>query len=78
MSLGRIIDDFVELFTQPLPLGAGVKMVSIMITLGAGAFVFQTIRQKIIEKKVRNEMFGVDTVIEEKEIEEEELISRSI
>ena len=51
MSLGRIIDDFVELFRQPLPLGAGVKMVSIMITLGAGAFVFQTIRQKIIEKK---------------------------
>ena len=74
----RIIDDFVELFTQPLPLGAGVQMVSIMITLGAGACVFQTIRQKIIEKKVRNEMFGVDTVVEEKEIEEEELISCSI
>ena len=53
-------------------------MVSIMITLGAGAFVFQTIRQKVIEKKVRNEMFGVDTVVEEKEIEEEELISCSI
>ena len=51
MSLGRIIDYFVELFTQPLPLGAGVKMVSIMITLGAGAFVFKTIRQKIIEGK---------------------------
>ena len=51
MSLGRVIDDFVELFTQPLPLGAGVKMVSIMITLGAGAFVFKAMRQKITEEE---------------------------
>ena len=78
MSLGRIIDDFVELFTQPLPLGAGVKKVSIMITLGTGAFVFQTIRLLNYRKKVRIETFGVDAVVEEKGIEEEELISCSI
>ena len=43
---------------------AGVKMVSILITLGAGAFVFKAMRQKITEEEKygdRNGMAG-DTI----------------
>jgi len=42
-----------------------VKMISIMITLGAGAFVFKAIRQKNSGRTFWIETLGVDTLAKE-------------